>query len=249
MTEQELQALQAEVLRLRGQVEKLRAIARIVFACLRALDLRVGRKRVPDGELKSTLLRAVERGRDVLGLRKALAMIGLSPSRFHAWKRAERGCDLDDHSSCPRTSPHRVTSREVEAIREMVTSPEYRHVPTGTLALLAQRMGRVLASATTWHRLVREHGWRRPRLRVHPAKPKVGIRAEKPNEIWHIDMTIIRLVDGTKAYLHAVIDNFSRRILSWRVGASFDTGNTVSVLLEASQASVGSDERGSSGST
>jgi len=110
----------------------------------------------------------------------------------------------------------------------MVTSSEHRHVPTGTLAVLAQRMGRVFASATTWSRLVREHGWRRPRIRVHPSKPKVGIRAERPNEIWHIDTTVIRLVDGTKAYLHAVIDNFSRRILSWRIGGSFDTGKSTS---------------------
>jgi len=32
--------------------------------------------------------------------------------------------------------------------------------------------------------------------------------------MWHIDTTVIRLLDGTRAYLHAVIDNFSRRI--WR---------------------------------
>ena len=36
------------------------------------------------------------------------------------------------------------------AIKEMVTSEEYRHVPTGTLALLAQRLGKVFASASTW---------------------------------------------------------------------------------------------------
>jgi hypothetical protein len=28
-------------------------------------------------------------------------------------------------------------------------------------------------------------------------------------------VTIIRLLDGTKAYVHAVIDNFSRKILAW----------------------------------
>ena len=48
--------LHTEVLRLRGQADKLRAIARILFACLRALDIDVTRKRFPDGELKSTLL-------------------------------------------------------------------------------------------------------------------------------------------------------------------------------------------------
>ena len=33
----------------------------------------------------------------------------------------------------------------------------------------------------------------------------------------HIDTTVIRLLDGTRACLHAVIENFSRRILAWRV--------------------------------
>jgi len=30
-----------------------------------------------------------------------------------------------------------------------------------------------------------------------------------------VDTTIIRLLDGSKACLHAVIDNFSRRVLAW----------------------------------
>src|SRR4051812_47665000 len=55
----------------------------------------------------------------------------------------------------------------------------------------------------------------RPRQRVHPVKPKVGIRAARANEIWHIDTTVIRLLDGSRVYLRAVIDNFSRRILAW----------------------------------
>ena len=74
------------------------------------------------------------------------------------------------------------------------------------------------ASPSTWYHLVRQYGWRRPRVRVHPAKPKVGLRTTGPDEMWHIDTTVIRLLDGTRAYLHAVIDNFSRRILAWRVG-------------------------------
>jgi hypothetical protein len=46
------------------------------------------------------------------------------------------------------------------------------------------------------------------------------------------------LLDGTRAYLHAVIDNFSRRILAWRVADTFAPINSVSVLLEASQAAA-----------
>src|SRR6058998_3396204 len=45
----------------------------------------------------------------------------------------------------------------------------------------------------------------------------------------------IRLLDGTRAYLHAVIDNFCRRILAWRVADTFAPLNSVAVLLEASR--------------
>ena len=121
----------------------------------------------------------------------------------------------------------------------MVTSDEYRHVPTGTLALLAQRLGKVFASGSTWYRLIRVYKWRRPRTRVHPAKPKVGIRAVRPNEIWHVDTTLIRLLDGTRAYLNAVVDNFSRRILAWRVSAKFDPSSTAELLLCASKQLAG----------
>ena len=189
--------------------------------------------RIPDREGKARLLRAIERSRSFLPFRSTARLLGVSPSRYYSWRRSEEGCDLDDRSSCPRISPHQLTPDEVQTIREMVTSPEHRHVPTGTLAVLAGRLGRVFASASTWYRLVRQHGWRRPRVRVHPQKPKIGIRASRPNELWHVDATVIRLLDSSRAYVHAVIDNYSRRILAWTVSRRLEPGNTVAVLLEA----------------
>lgn len=122
-----------------------------------------------------------------------------------------------------------------------MNSDDYRHVPTGRLARLAQRIGKVFASASTWYRLVREHRWRRPRQRVHPAAPKVGIRAARPNEIWHIDTSVLRLRDGSRAYLQAVIDNFSRRVLAWKFSGTFDPNATVEILLTAAQG-IGGDK-------
>jgi hypothetical protein len=45
----------------------------------------------------------------------------------------------------------------------------------------------------------------------HPAKPRIGIRASAPGELLHLDVSIICLLDGTRVYLHAAIDNYSRR--------------------------------------
>src|SRR5262249_41298312 len=98
---------------------------------------------------KTRILRAVDRVREFVALRALLRFLRLSPSRFHAWRRLEHACALDDQSSCPHASPRRLTPREVQAIKDMVTALEYRHAPTGTLAVLAQRLGKVWASPST----------------------------------------------------------------------------------------------------
>ncbi len=66
-----------------------------------------------------------------------------------------------------------------------------------------------------------------------PLSPTLGIRAQSANEIWHVDTTIIRLLDGSRADLHAVIDHFSRRILAWNVAASFEPAITAQLLRDA----------------
>ena len=233
--------LRQEVLTLRRRVQKLAALLRLALVLLRVSGFTLSGERLLDGRDKLRILRAIDQARACIPLRALLRLLSLSPSRFHAWRRRHTVCALDDQSPCPRTSPHRLTPSEIRVIEDMVTSPDYRHVPTGTLAVLAQRLGTIWASASTWYRLVQRFGWRRPRLRVHPAKPKVGLRTTRPDEMWHIDTTVIRLLDGTRAYLHAVIDNFSRRILAWRVAETFAPVNSVAVLLDASRAATPSD--------
>jgi putative transposase len=43
------------------------------------------------------------------------------------------------------------------------------------------------------------------------------VRASKPNEIWHIDITQFVTADNVKHYIYTVIDNYSRKILAWNV--------------------------------
>ena len=189
----------------------------LLLVLVRVTNCRLDGERLPDGAAKERLLRAIEKARQVIALASALKVIGLSLSRYHGWRRRDNACELTDRSSCPRKSPGQLTVLEIENIRELATSSEYRHMPTSTLSRFAQRAGKVHASASTWLRLIRERGWRRPRTRIHPAKPTVGIRASQPNEIWHLDVTVIRLLNGTKLCLHGVVDNFSRRLVTFYV--------------------------------
>ena len=138
--------------------------------------------------------------------------------------------------------PARLTSDEVAVIETMVVSGEHRFMSVRALALHAQRIGKVFASPTTWYRLIRRRGWSRPRTRVHPPKPKIGVRATAPGELLHLDVTIIKLLDGTNTFLHAIIDNYSRRILSWTLESRLGSGATCQVLREAAMEIAGKVE-------
>jgi len=227
--------LQRDILKLRRRVRILQSLVRLLLTIVHLSGFRLDGERLPDGLDKARVLKAIDRARHALPLRAVLRVMHISAARYHAWKRAENACGLDDRSSCPRSVPGQLTADEVATIRAMAMSRDYRHMPTRTLALFAQRMGTVFASPTTWAKLIRERGWRRPRRRIHPRKPRMGFRTSRPNEAWHIDATVIRLLDGTKVYLHAVIDNFSRRILAWKVAEKLRPATTCEILAVAAR--------------
>ena len=229
------QQLQAQVLKLERRNEILLALVRLLFMLVRLSSARLDSDRLPEGTAKGKVLDAVGRATRTISLAVALHVLGLSASRYHAWRQLGQDCLLHDRSSCPKTAPTQLTPAEITTMHEFVADEAHRHISVRGLALLAQRLKKVFASPATWRRLIRERGWRRPRRRVHPAKPTEGLRATKPNEYWHIDVTIIRLLDGSRVYLHAVIDNYSRRILAWKAALRLEPQATCAVLLEAAK--------------
>jgi len=54
----------------------------------------------------------------------------------------------------------------------------------------------------------------------------------RPNQVWSTDITYIRLAHGF-AYLVAIVDWYSRRVLSWRISNNMETEFCVDCLQEA----------------
>ena len=59
-----------------------------------------------------------------------------------------------------------------------------------------------------------------------------GVPVVRPNQVWSTDITYIRLAHGF-AYLVAIIDWYSRRVLSWRISNSMEAEFCVDCLEEA----------------
>jgi putative transposase len=59
-----------------------------------------------------------------------------------------------------------------------------------------------------------------------------GVSVVRPNQVWSTDITYIRLERGF-AYLAAIMDWYSRRVLSWRISNSMEALFCVDCLEEA----------------
>lgn len=70
-----------------------------------------------------------------------------------------------------------------------------------------------------------------PEHKVYPYLLR-GVPVTRPNHVWSTDVTYIRLARGF-AYLVAVIDWYSRRVLSWRISNSMDASFCVDCLEDA----------------
>ena len=70
-----------------------------------------------------------------------------------------------------------------------------------------------------------------PQHKVYPYLLR-GVKIERVNQVWSTDITYIRVGRGF-AYLVAVIDWFSRNVLSWRLSNTMDTAFCIEALDEA----------------
>ena len=70
-----------------------------------------------------------------------------------------------------------------------------------------------------------------PGHRIYPYLLR-GVTVDRPNMAWAMDITYIPMARGF-VYLAAVIDWFSRRVLSWRLSITQDTGFCLEAVEEA----------------
>jgi len=92
-----------------------------------------------------------------------------------------------------------------------------------------QRLRRLLAIETLYPK--RNLSLANQKHKVYPYLLR-GLDINRPNQVWSTDITYIPMAKGF-VYLVAVMDWYSRRVLSWRVSTTMDTSFCVDALEEA----------------
>ena len=107
----------------------------------------------------------------------------------------------------------------------------------GLLAARGSKTGRRHVK-TLMKRMVIEALYRRPRTTKPEPGHKIypyllrGLEIVRPNQVWAMDITYIPMAKGF-VYLAAVLDWFSRRVLSWRVSITMEASFCVETLEDA----------------
>ena len=92
-----------------------------------------------------------------------------------------------------------------------------------------QRLRRLLAIETLYPK--RNLSLANQKHKIYPYLLR-GLEITRPNQVWSTDITYIPMAKGF-VYLVAVMDWFSRRVLSWKISTTMDTGFCVEALQEA----------------
>lgn len=152
-------------------------------------------------------------------LSAACRVLGISTRTVERWRLDPTG---SDQRSGPRTRPaNALTDAEEAQLVAVMTSPRYRLLTPKQLVPELADEGLYLASESTFYRVQRRRGLRRPARptpRGTSARARTVHSAAGPNQVWSWDITWLpTVVRGKYLYLYLMMDVWSRRIVGWSV--------------------------------
>jgi putative transposase len=163
-----------------------------------------------------------------VGLVRQCALVGVSRSTVYAQKTPRPADELDLLHS--RLIDEEYTRHPFYGTRRMVVYLKTvgHTVNRKRVQRLMRLMG--LAGMAPGPNTSRPH----PEHKVYPYLLR-GVPIARPNQVWSTDITYIRLAHGF-VYLVAIIDWYSRRVLSWRISNSMEAVFCVDCLEDALRA-------------
>ena len=192
---------------------------------------------------KLELLRAVEGCG--LPVTQALRRLDLPRSTYYRWKHRFRvhGVDGlrdgDPHAGRNGRVWNQLLPHEEKKITEVaLQKPQWS---SREISCHLADHGGFTVSESTVYRLLKSKGWILTRLeRTFPASKEYKVKTRRPNQMWATDASYLLVKGWGWYYLISILDDYSRRILSWLLQPSMDA-NAFSEVVELACEATGID--------
>ena len=165
---------------------------------------------------KEKIVYAVDRFKHVIGFKKVLKLFKITSHTFYLWKNQTKYKCVDSWlHRCFRTHPRQLSQQEVSTMKSLYCSFEFKGWSIYSIALYCKITGILSVSLNSWYKYLKLLNLHRHRKRHQYQNNKIGIRADRLNQIWHADVMVFKTLNNQKAYIYFIVDNFSRYILSY----------------------------------
>lgn len=181
---------------------------------------------------KYEIIRMVEQSN--LGVRRTLKQIGVSKSSFYDWYRRylDDGYDgLEIQSKQPRQFWNRIPDQERGKIVDYAL--EHTWLSCREIAINITDNEHYFISESSVYRILKAAGLiTSPAYAVQTAADEFAQKTTRINELWQTDFTYFRIVNWGWYYLSTILDDYSRKIITWRLCTQM-TADEVTKTLDA----------------
>ena len=192
--------------------------------------------RYPAAE-KLEIIRLVEQSH--LPVRRTLRQLGIPPATFYRWyERFQAGGPegLPDRPSRRERVWNRIPDAERQRIVDLaLAEPE---LSPRELAVRFTEAARYFVSEASVYHLLKAHDLiTSPAFIVVKAAGEFHSKTTAPNQLWQTDFTYLKVIGWGWLYLSAVLDDFSRYVIAWKLCttmAARDVTDTLELALAAS---------------
>jgi len=177
-----------------------------------------------------------------LSARRTLKELGVPRSTFYSWYR--RYAEAGEVGLEARNPAHRrYWNRIPEKVRQQVveTALEHTELSPRELACRMTDRDRYFLSESSVYRILKAHDLvTSPAYVVMSASDHFAHPTRRPNELWQTDFTYLRVVGWGWYYLSSVLDDYSRKILAWKLSTTMGSAD-VTETLDLARAATGVD--------
>jgi putative transposase len=171
---------------------------------------------------KLEVLRTVQRCGVPVG--KALSKLGIYASTYYRWRRRFRigGAEaLKDRKPYRERNWNQLLAMEQAQVLEVAL--RYPERSSREISCQVADTCGFTVSESTVYRLLRQAGLIKPRdTRRFAAGAEYRVKTQRPNQMWQTDATYLLVKNWGWYYLISILDDYSRKILAWRLQAAMD---------------------------
>ena len=171
------------------------------------------------------------------GVKRTLKKIGISKSTFYEWyqKYLEDGFDgLKSKSKCPKQFWNRIPDSERQKIVEYALDHPQLSCREVAFEITDKRL--YFVSESSVYRILKAAGLvTSPAYAIQTAKDEYEHKTTRINEMWQTDFTYFKIICWGWYYLSTVLDDYSRKIIAWKLCTSMtaeDVKETLNLAIE-----------------